>query len=57
MLELVLVTESDSNTAPQTVVLAALIPSTGFAPPVLVSGGFTVMDDNAVLLAALVIRP
>jgi hypothetical protein len=57
VLELVLVTESDSNTAPQAVVLAALIPRIGFAPPVLVSGGFTVRDDNAVLLAAFVILP
>jgi hypothetical protein len=57
VVELLLVTESESCTAPQAVVLAALIPRTGFAPPVLVSGGFTVRDDNAVLLAAFVILP
>jgi hypothetical protein len=57
VLELVLVTEFDSNTAPQAVVLAGLIPRTGFAPPVLVRGGFTVREDSAVLLAAFVILP
>ena len=57
VLELMLVTESDSCTAPQAVVLAAVIPRMGLAPPVLVSGGFTVSEDNAVLLTALVIRP
>jgi hypothetical protein len=57
VLELVLVTESDSNTAPQAVVLAGLTPSTGFAPPVLVNGGLTVKEDSAVLLTAFVIRP
>ena len=52
-----LVTEYVSCTAPHAVVLAALIPSVGVAPPVLVKGRPTDTDDRAVPPDALVTRP